>query len=201
MRQVGEVLENLTTGRGETLESLQNNEAFVDVVLQATQIALRNHHEKKREALRNAITNSVGPKAPAEAKSQMFLQFIDRFSVLHLRMLEVVSDPNGWFQRLGRSLPDIQQGSAAYAIELAFPELSNEINLRDAVWNDLQQTGLASKEPPPGIIGVSTVPQNWANSQGTPGIGPVRRTSPFAKQHTTKLGDEFLSFIKSPTNS
>jgi hypothetical protein len=59
MRHVGEALEELRTKRGVDLNDLQNNKGFVDAVMQATHIAMRNHQTEKRSALLNAIKNSA----------------------------------------------------------------------------------------------------------------------------------------------
>src|SRR5689334_17216098 len=44
-----------------TPEKLSANEAFVTLAIQATQIAIRNHHKTKLDALRNAVLNSALP--------------------------------------------------------------------------------------------------------------------------------------------
>src|ERR1700722_8641479 len=92
MGSVGETLEQLKS-RGVDLEALQSDEAFVDVVAQATHIAMRNHQEEKREALRNAIANSALQQTPDESKRQMFLQYIDMFTVWHLKVVGLIANP------------------------------------------------------------------------------------------------------------
>ena len=42
-----------------TVEILEQDEKFISISMQATQIALRNHQEEKIEALKNCVINSV----------------------------------------------------------------------------------------------------------------------------------------------
>jgi hypothetical protein len=195
-KQVGERLAALATNHGVDLEALQKDEAFMDVVMQTTHIAMRNRQVEKRKALCNAITNSALPNAPDESKRQMFLHFIDQFTVWHTKVLKLLSDPNGWVVRSERPRPLIQGGSALAAILWAFPDLKNDPPFCEAIWNDLRQSGLASEHPP---FQFAEVPGGMIGQipQATPGIQSTM-TAPFGPKFTTSLGDEFLAFINSP---
>lgn len=46
------------------LEDLQKDEAFIDTVLYASQIAIRNSQKEKLTALHNAIANTALSQAP-----------------------------------------------------------------------------------------------------------------------------------------
>jgi hypothetical protein len=175
MRQVGETLDQLKT-RGIDLEELQNDEKFVDVVMQATHVAMRNHQEEKREAFRNAIANSVGPDAPEESKRQIFLQLIDRFTVWHLTLLKVFADPNGWFDSHNQPRQRLRAGQVSEAIESAFPQLREQKEFYELIYDDLGATGLVEATPMPGIV---TLAGNYAKI-------------------SRPLGDEFLNYISAP---
>jgi hypothetical protein len=193
MEEVAKCLRKLES-QGIDLGTLRNNEAFVDTVMQATEIAQRNYQAEKWDALRNAVSNSVGPRAPAETKRQIFLQYIDRFTVHHLQVLSLVSDPNCWFQKRGKQSPPSPDGSPEDAINGAFPELAAEPALRDAIWNNLQQSGMASRAAPPGIVTPQTTFR--AVAPGVPSMPQYISVTAFSKRSTT-LGDEFLAFIDS----
>jgi len=181
MQNVADILVQLQAIRKIDLDKLQKNAAFIDVVMQATQIALRNHEEEKHKALRNAIANSAEPDAPEQSKRQMFLYFIDVFTVWHLKMLGFFKDPKVWLASYSKSLPSAGVGMPlSEAIEIAFPELHGEKDFYDQVWSALRQQGLVVSSPPPGIITFQ---------------------SPALGKQTTLLGDEFLSFINSPQMS
>ena len=73
------------------LKSLRNNDAFINVFLQATQSAIRNNQREKIEALENAVINSALPDAPGEVYQQIYLALIDDLSTMHVRVLQETS--------------------------------------------------------------------------------------------------------------
>ena len=58
MKKVSEAITELQEKQGVELENLQDNDVFIDTVIQATHIAYRNSQDEKREALKNAVINS-----------------------------------------------------------------------------------------------------------------------------------------------
>lgn len=73
---------------GFKIENLKNNEAFVSVLMQASQTAIRNHQQEKMEALRNAVLNATLPNAPEEDLQLMFLTIVDSLTPSHLKLLK-----------------------------------------------------------------------------------------------------------------
>ena len=180
MEEVGQVLRNLENNRGVNLEELQSNETFVDTVLQATQIAIRNSQEQKREALRNAVTNCALPNPPQQSLQQMFLNYVDLFTVWHLLLLDLFQDPQEWARRNNHHFPDNQLTSSLSSILAnAFPELGKDRTLYDQIWNDLYSRGLVNTE------GLHTMM--------TPQGAMARRV--------TEFGAKFIRFIKAPPPS
>jgi hypothetical protein len=174
MEEVAERLHKLES-RGIDLKALQNDERFIDTLMQATEVAKRNYQSEKWDALRNAIANSVGQTAPTESKRQMFLHFIDVLTVWHLKLLGFFAGPEEYLRGVGKSLP--QGGTGApirHGIEMAFPDLQGQHEFYDQIWNELRQRGLVVSEPPVGIVTFKS-----------PGLG----------KQTTTFGDEFLNFI------
>ena len=78
---------------GLTPEKLSKDQAFVTVVFQASQIAIRNHQKEKIDALRGAIFNSVLPNAPEENQQLIYLRLIDQLTPWHLRVLTFLNNP------------------------------------------------------------------------------------------------------------
>jgi hypothetical protein len=92
MQAVANTLEKLESNKGLTLEDLNNNEAFVSVVLQATNVAIRNHHEEKRRLLASCVFNA-GFTTDVETDLQLaFVRYIDELSPSHLVLLRAIRD-------------------------------------------------------------------------------------------------------------
>lgn len=69
-------------------EQLQENEGFISVLYQASEMAMRNHQTEKLSALRNALVASAVPGRDYDLKLKM-LRFIDELSIAHIRVLGV----------------------------------------------------------------------------------------------------------------
>jgi hypothetical protein len=176
MEEVGHALQKLETERGVQLEALQANETFIDTVMQASQVAIRNTQEEKHKALRNAIMNAALPNPPEESLQDLFLAFLDLFTVWHLRVLKLFQDPQGWAQHNRHQFPSFYMGGLSSVLESAYPELGSRRELYDQLWQDLYQRGL-----------VNTDSMHTA----------MTATGMMAKR-TTVLGDQFLRFIEEP---
>lgn len=177
MEQIGTALRELEKKETLHLESLQENEAFVDVAIQASQAALRTAHEEKREALRNAVVNAARTPSIDGTKAQMFVALIDSFSPWHLHLLALFSDPQGYIaqrQDLHDLKSDIAASSLSQLVAGVFPDLAESEELTKLIAADLDARGLAQ-------LG------NLKTMMSGHGI--------LAKR-TTTLGDEFLRFIQ-----
>ncbi len=172
--EVAQALRDLEN-RGVKLEELQSDETFIDTVMYATQIALRNSQQEKREALRNAVLNAGLPSPPEEALQQMFLNLVDTYTVWHLRLLKLFHNVERWALDSSQELPEIT-GSLAKILESAYPSLHSQRTLYDQVWKDLYQGGL---------VNVDSL-HTMMSGQGL----KARRTS--------ELGAQFLKFIEEP---
>ena len=162
------------TQLGTDLDSLKQNEEFVDTVLQATQIALRSHQEEKRTALRNAIMNTAIGAAPNDMRRHMFLRHVDEFTPEHLGILSLFHDPVSWFNRGQLSFPDMYMGGLSHVLEKAFPALQNQRAIYDQIWKDLYQRGLVN----------------------TDGLHTTMSGEGLRASRTSELGKAFLQFIQ-----
>ncbi len=81
-------------------ESLEEDDAFISFLYQATVLALRNHQQEKIDALRNALVSSADPTRSSEDLVFQFLRYIDELSVTHLQILADLDKHAGQFARL-----------------------------------------------------------------------------------------------------
>lgn len=165
MAQVGEKLQELET-EGLKLDELQKNEEFVSAVMHASQIALRTHQAAKLDALRNAIINVAKGQAPDEALQNVFLNLVDSFTELHLRILKVFQAPT--------PPPNMGMGGLSNVLEHNIPELRGNRELYDQLWKDLYSRGLVN----------------------TDGLHVTMTENGLGQKRTTAIGDAFLKFIE-----
>jgi hypothetical protein len=176
MEEVGEALRKLETDMNVVLETLQENEAFIDTALEASQIALRTSNKEKREALRNAILNAALPDPPDESMQNMFLSFIDTLTTWHIKLLYLFNDPPGFFQKNKIQMSNISMGAPAHMVEAAYPDLRGRRDLYDLVWKDLFSRALVSSDS----------------------LHVMMTGSGVIAKRTTTIGEQFIKFIESP---
>lgn len=174
---VGEAIARLEADKGLKVEDLQNDESFIDTVMHASHIAMRNSQEEKRQALLNAIRNCALPNPPAASVREIFLELIDTFTVWHLRILSLFQNPAYWLQSNNISLGGLSIGGLSNVLEAAFPEMRGQRQLYDKLWQDLYTRSLVTTD---GLHGTMS------------GRGLVAK-------RTTELADRFLAFIEEPT--
>ncbi len=162
--------------RGLSIRNLQNNNEFIDIIMYATQAALRTSQEEKLDAFKNVILNSALPNSPDISQQQIFLNYIDSFTVWHLKILDLFSNPQQWLDKndIEFDTSKITMGNLSQLVEKAFPELNGKKDFYLQVGKDLNLKGLA------GLDSFST---------GMTGSGIISK-------RTTNIGDEFIRFIK-----
>jgi hypothetical protein len=144
MEEISERVEKLESTKGISAEELRDNPAFIDAVLTAGQSAVRTSNKEKREALRNAVINSVLQSAPPPDLQQLYLSILDTLSPWHIRLLYLFYDPVTWFRRVGRPFPQVGMGSLRSLVQAAYPE-TQSIAIQD-VWSDLYSRGLVNTQ-------------------------------------------------------
>ena len=173
MNDVAERLQKLAEEKKLDLDDLREQPIFIDAVLQATQAAIRTHQLTKRNALRNAVLNSALPGSPDASTQLMFINFIDRFTEWHLRILGLFRDPKRWATENKVDMQEFSMGTLNQVFLSAFPALTNKEPFYRQVFADLNSTGLLET---PALMTMMT-------GQGS-----------FSKR-TTAFGDQFLRFI------
>jgi hypothetical protein len=182
MEDVAEALRQLESEKGIDVDDLATNEAFVDTLMHASQVAMRTGQEEKRNALRNAVLNaaSAGSQELEVALQQIFVNLVDEFTVLHVRVLSLLADPLDWFRRHNRQAREyVISGSLSQLIADAYPELGSQKAICNQIAKDLYNRGL---------LGIDNL-HVMMSGQGV------------YERRATDLGSRFLRFISSPLSA
>lgn len=150
-----------------SLEKLSQNESFITVALQASQIAVRNHQQEKLNALRNAVLNSALPNPPDEDLQVIFLRLIDQLTPWHLRVLTLLDNPENWMQTNNISNPGWDMGCVSTVIEHCLPALRTRSELYNQIVRELQTEGLITQGQ---FLNGTMTGQGMLQSR-TPGLG------------------------------
>lgn len=157
------------------VEALGKNQMFITAVMQATQIALRNHQKEKLEALQNAVVNSAMGINIEQDLQLMFLNLVDSFTILHLKLLRFLDDPRKFTS--DDIVRAFYMGSVAPVLEKVFPELKEQEAIYDPIVQDLFSRGMLIHDK-----------RDLRVSMSATGV---------FSSHTTDLGKAFLKYIAS----
>lgn len=161
---VGERLRSLEENQGIELDALRSNDEFIDIVTQATRAAACTSNAEKLEALRNAIATAATDDSIDAAKYQIWIQWIDRATEWHIRILEFFDDPPRWFRNNGVSpLQSSFTSSLSEALVKAFPQLNDRRDFYDRIWNDLWNDKLVNTDQLHSMMSG----HGWASSRTT----------------------------------
>ncbi|MBU1204528.1 MAG: hypothetical protein KKE93_01330 [Nanoarchaeota archaeon] len=159
-------------------EKLSKNELFISTVMQASQIAMRNHQKEKKLALLNAIKNTAIGKTPEENIQMMFLNYIDTLTPWHLKILKYLQNPKEWGIQNKITYPNWPMGGPATVLEFAFPDLKDKREVYTKLIRDLENYGLVGKD-------VSSRMHTTVTADG------------MFQGMTTTFGNQFIKFISS----
>src|SRR5690606_17271406 len=173
MNEIAEKLKELEENKTIDFQELQNNEQFIDVVLQATTLAFKTSEREKIKAFQNAILNTATGESPDKTISQIFLNQLDSFTTWHIKILKFIDSPRLWFQNANKTPPNYMSGSISSVIKEAFPDLKNQEELLDLIWNDLHTAGF----------------------HRTTGIKTMMTGDGLLSERTTAFGKQFIEFI------
>jgi hypothetical protein len=175
---IGEALRVLEERKEVSLESLGQSDEFIDVVLEATRIALKTSSQEKKEALKNAILNTALGEVPDESLQSMYLSYVDTLTVWHIKLLDLFSHPPGYIAKHNVASPvgTRTMGTLGHLVEGVFPELDGKRDIYDLIWKDLYSKALVDTDALHVLMSVNGL---------------------FAKR-TTEIGNLFLDFIRNP---
>jgi hypothetical protein len=171
--EIGEKLRELESTKSLQLDDLSKNDQFIDTVAQATALALKTSDQEKIIAFKNAIFNTALGETPDKTLSQIFLSLIDRFTTLHIQILRLFDNPQDWFRQHHQRPPALAIGGLSHVIIAAYPDLNNQQDLMNIVWNDLQAAGL----------------------HNTPSMNATMTGDGLMQSRLTTMGRQFLQYI------
>lgn len=161
---IGERLQRLEI----VLETLPENDVFIDISIKATEIALKTSEDEKKEALKNAVIHSTNASIDISLQ-QIFLGYIDTFTVWHIRLLKLFDDPSKQRDKFST----LSMGGLSSILDSVYPELKNERAFYDQIWKDLYLKGLVNAE----------------------GLHTTMSESGLLASRTTDMGKKFLAYI------
>jgi hypothetical protein len=168
---LGRALEELSVRLdGFDPSQLATNEMFITAVVTTSNVALRTHEAEKLNALRSAVVNSALPTSPDEHVQLMFIRLIDDLTVLHLRLLTYLQDPEGWFARHGIAKPNVSTRTGL--LDAALPDLASDQDVYRQAVRELAAVGLAQDA-----------------------LGGMMTAQGLYTPLTTEFGDRFLAYI------
>ena len=156
-------------------KELSKNDVFIDISIKATEVALKTHQKEKLDALRNALINSSlnYPNIDISMK-QIFINYIDVFTIWHLKLLKLINNPTEYKYLF----PNIYSDSLSSIIEGVFPDLKGKSDIYRTIWKDLYSKDLISTE-------------SVSSSMTKDGL---------FQRRLTNLGLNFLEFIEEKSN-
>jgi hypothetical protein len=176
---VGQRLQEIADAGYLNPNELGSNATFITTLMHASAAAVRNHQAEKLDALRNAVLNSALPNPPGDSIQQVFVSYVDLFTVWHLRILKFLESPWAWFERNGKAAPQFSiAGSIERVLLAAYPDLSDQRDFYSLIEQDLTTRGLSRGK--------------FFLTMGPDGV---------YDKHTTAFGDQFLKFIAEPVTT
>lgn len=96
MLEVTKIVNELQSKFNLDIESLATNDQFISILLNASQIAVRNHQSFKIKSLRTALINSAKNTRLSDDQQFIFLKLLDEFTVPHIKILEATVSGFCW---------------------------------------------------------------------------------------------------------
>ena len=140
--EIAKAISKLAKEKGLNIEELSSNDAFIDIITQATQAAIKTSKLEKKEALRNAVLNAMVDESPDESLNHMFIRFVDDFTVWHLKAIQLVYAPEIVAKQTGKDVKKIRTYVLIEMMFHVYPELKTQEGFIEQVINDLQNKGL-----------------------------------------------------------
>ena len=153
------------------MASLSADEEWIDAVLAATLVALRNRRDEKWPALKSALAHIALRDEPDQDLNSMFLNLIDVLTPSHLRVLHMLQSTRAFAASQGTTVPLTIDRSFHHVVARLLPDVP--LDLYSLLSADLESRGLLTTGP----------------------AAVAASSDPVDQRLTTPLGDKFLSFI------
>lgn len=157
------------------IEKLKDDPSFTTVLLDASQIAMRNHQAEKITALRNAVLNAALGEMPDDIERSIVLALIDRLTPAHVAVLSLMQEPTK-HKAVVAYTANLMMGGLAQVITAGVPSLAGRNELVEVIWRDLTEAGLLAAS----------------------GLNATMSGRGLTEKRTTPFGDRFLKFISDP---
>jgi hypothetical protein len=174
-REIGKGLQELQDRlEGFDPRSLGDDPAFVGIVYEATEQAMRAQDEERLEALRNVVLNTAAGIAIDDVLRGRFMSYVGRFSTAHVHVLKAMDNPSASPTMVARA-KGIMMGSFWTVLLAGLPEFREREDLLEVIVAELEAERLIEKSAKVMMSGGSIMAQK-----------------------STALGRAFLQFISSP---
>lgn len=176
-QQMDETLDKLrSAAEGRSIESLFDDDDFVDSLAAATRIAERNASDEKRRCLQNALFNVGRGAAPAADKCAIFFRYVEDLTPSHMQLMRFLDNPPRYFQDHDLGWPNVGMGALMSVVQVAFPEWAADEAFLMTLAGDLESRGLVE----------------------SPGFKTVMTADGLRTQRSTAKGIEFAQFVSGP---
>ncbi len=139
--------------------------------------AAQNYQKEKIEAFRAILLNSAIRQDVIQEEKEFFLSLVNTLSVLHIRILKFLANPEGYIQEQGIE-PSSIRGGFTDIFKTLMPELN--ISIIESAFGDLFQLGLINTD--------KSVFQTMTSASGLRLVG----------DRAGELGRIFIDFCQSP---
>lgn len=173
-RAVAEDLERVNAKVDE--QRLQTDE-FVFIFERAFKGAAEHYQQEKLDAFRGVLVNAAISQDLAQDEKEYFLSLVTTLSVLHLRILQFLTEPRAFLAVLGIDEHQLR-GGFAQMFKTVMPQTNQDV-LRSA-FSELYQLGLIDTD--------KSIFSTMTSNQGLALL--VNRVTPFGKA--------FIEFLRPP---
>lgn len=119
-----------------TLEDISQNDGFATTLIRTTELAMKTSKNEKIELLANSLIYSL-KNTIDEDKLIIFLSFVDKYSVSHIKILTFFNEPLKFVTN------NFYMGSPSQVLNKVFPEVQQ---LQNKCVKDLFNDGLLNTE-------------------------------------------------------
>ncbi|MBC8393258.1 MAG: hypothetical protein H8E17_11920 [Deltaproteobacteria bacterium] len=138
MEEISSILEALENKYDVKTSSLSDDPEFIDIVFQATRVALKTSNKEKRINLRNMILNSAIKTEKENAYQEIFIRLLDEMTAAHMSFLKMIDSAREWHTTLSSGFINSGTGSP----------LEEDSLLYKIVWKDFVNLGLIESDQP-----------------------------------------------------
>lgn len=177
------------------IKELAEDPSFITSYINATRLAISEHRIEKLAALRNAVLNSALSSSLDDDTLALFLNYIDRLTPWHLRLLSYFGSDHPYGADLTINIPELRGRAPFYGL------LVEDLINCGLLYENLEQLAPDSfvdyDENDDGDVRIKTrYPSGVRKSART--LVSERIRLKVSRAEITTLGRSFLSFITSP---